>query len=91
MVQDVFYFRSDDGYTAVHTAEGEHLIRTALAELAEGLDPEVFWQIHRSTIVNMAHVKGTQRDESGRLLVLLGGTDAELVVSRAYAQRFRQM
>lgn len=90
-INDVLYFRSDEGYTAVHTADGEHLIRTPLAELAEGLDPEVFWQIHRSTIVNMAHVKGTRRDESGRLQVQFGPAGAELAVSRAYAQKFRQM
>ncbi len=90
-IHEVLYFQSDDGYTAVHTAEGEHLIRTPLAELAEGLDAEVFWQIHRSTIVNMAHVKATRRDESGRLQVQLGASGIELVVARAYSPRFRQM
>jgi DNA-binding LytR/AlgR family response regulator len=90
-VNDVLYFRSDEGYTAVHTADGEHLIRTPLAELIDGLDGEVFWQIHRSTIVNMAHVKTTRRDETGRLQVQIGPGRIELVVARAYASRFRQM
>ena len=90
-VQEVRYLQSDDKYTAVHTAEGEHLIRTPISELAGGLDPEIFWQIHRSTIVNMDQVAATRRDDSGRLFVRLRGGDAELPVSRAYAGRFGQM
>jgi DNA-binding LytR/AlgR family response regulator len=36
-------------------------------------------------------VRATRRDESGRLFVLFKNSDVELAVSRAYAQRFRQM
>ncbi|MBP0639007.1 LytTR family DNA-binding domain-containing protein [Cupriavidus sp. AcVe19-6a] len=90
-IQEVMYFQSDDKYVVVHTREGEHLIRTPLAELIAGLDPEVFWQIHRSSIVNMEFVAGTRRDESGRLLVRMRNSDTELPVSRAYMHKFRQM
>lgn len=90
-VQDVRYIQSDDKYTVVHTAEGEHLIRTPISELAIGLDATLFWQIHRFTIVNMDQVAATRRDDSGRLFVRLRGGDVELPVSRAYAARFRQM
>ena len=90
-VQEVRYFQSDEKYTLVHTVKGEHVIRTPLAELAGGLDAETFWQIHRSTIVNLDHVAATRRDDSGRLFVQLQGGGPELPVSRAYVQRFRQM
>lgn len=90
-IQDVLFFQSDDKYVVVHTREGEHLIRTPLQELIDGLDPEVFWQVHRSTIVNMEHVAGTRRDDSGRLFVRMRGSDTELPVSRAYVHKFRQM
>ena len=90
-VQDVRYIQADDKYTAVYTADGEHLIRTPISELASGLDPEIFWQVHRSTIVNMDQVAATRRDEGGRLFVRLRDGDTELPVSRAYAGRFRQM
>lgn len=90
-IQEVLYFQSDDKYVVVHTQEGEHLIRTPLQELIDGLDPEVFWQVHRSTIVNMEHVAGTRRDDSGRLFVRMRGGDTELPVSRAYVHKFRQM
>lgn len=90
-VQEIRYLQAGDKYTAVHTAEGEHLIRTPISELAMGLDPEIFWQVHRSTIVNMDHVAATRRDETGRLFVRLRSDEVELPVSRAYAGRFRQM
>ena len=90
-VDDVLYFQAADKYTCVVTREGESLIRTALAELAEQLDPEVFWQIHRSTLVNMNAVASTRRDLGGRVFVKLKDGHTELPVSRAYAHLFRQM
>lgn len=90
-VDDVLYFQASDKYTCVITREGESLIRLALGELAEQLDPEAFQQIHRSTIVNMAIVESSRRDLAGRVFVRLKGVKEELPVSRAYAQLFKQM
>ena len=90
-VADVLYFRADDKYTCIRTAAGEHLIRTPIAELAGQLDPAQFWQIHRSTIVNAAHVAGTRRDELSRLFVRIRGLGTELPVSRAYVHLFKAM
>jgi DNA-binding LytR/AlgR family response regulator len=90
-VAEVLYFRADDKYTCVHTASGEHLIRTPIAELAAQLDPEQFWQVHRSTLINLRFVAGTRRDELSRLFVRLHGHPAELPVSRAYVHLFKAM
>jgi DNA-binding LytR/AlgR family response regulator len=90
-VDDVLYFQASDKYTCVVTREGESLIRMPLAELTAQLDSEVFWQIHRSTLVNMNEVASTRRDLGGRLFVRLKDGVTELPVSRAYASRFKQM
>jgi DNA-binding LytR/AlgR family response regulator len=90
-VEDVCYFQANDKYTSVFTAEGEALIRTPLKELGESLDPHRFWQIHRSTIVNLAQVAATTRDLHGRTLIKLKARPEALAVSRAFAHRFRQM
>lgn len=90
-VADVLFFRADDKYTCVQTADGEHLIRTPIAELLAQLDLAQFWQIHRSTIVNLRHVAGTRRDELSRLFVRVRGHDGELAVSRAYVHLFKAM
>jgi len=90
-VADVLFFRADDKYTCVQTASGEHLIRTPIAELAAQLDAQQFWQVHRSTLVNLRFVTGTRRDELSRLFVRLRGFDGELPVSRAYVHLFKAM
>ena len=90
-VEDVLYFQAQDKYTCVVTREGESLIRMPLAELGPQLDPDSFWQVHRSTIVNMHAVASTRRDLGGRLFVRLKDHRAELPVSRAFAHLFKQM
>ncbi|CAH0144247.1 Transcriptional regulatory protein YehT [Massilia sp. Bi118] len=90
-VDEVIYFQSNDKYTSVFIADGEHLIRTPLRQLREQLDANAFWQIHRGVIVAARHVAGTRTDFRGRLLVRLKGRPEELVVSRNFADLFRQM
>lgn len=90
-VDDVCYFEANDKYTSVYTADGEALIRTPLKELADALDPERFWQVHRGTIVNVAHVASSSRDLAGRVTLRLRTRPERIAVSRAYAQRFKQM
>ncbi len=90
-VEDVLFFRADDKYTCVQTADAEHLIRTPIAELAAALDPGQFVQVHRSTIVNLAFLAGTRRDEASRLFLRLRGHAQELPVSRAYVHLFKAM
>jgi DNA-binding LytR/AlgR family response regulator len=90
-VDEVLFFRADDKYTCVQTASAEYLIRTPIQELAAQLDGERFWQVHRSTIVNLDHVAGTRRDELSRLFVRVRGHDNELPVSRAYVHLFKAM
>jgi DNA-binding LytR/AlgR family response regulator len=90
-IDEVIYFQSNDKYTSVFVADGVHLIRTPMRQLREQLDPQHFWQIHRGVIVAARHVAGTRTDFRGRLLVKLKGRDEQLVVSRNYADLFRQM
>jgi DNA-binding LytR/AlgR family response regulator len=90
-VDDVLFFRADDKYTVVRTAQGEHLIRTPIVELVAQLDPGQFWQIHRSTIVNANAIAAVTRDFRGQAHVKVRGRDESLVVSRIYSHLFKQM
>lgn len=90
-VADVCYCRSDSKYTAVVTAEGESLVRTPLRELAARLDPAVFWQIHRGTVVNANAIHSVRRDGSGQFEVRLKARPEVLKVSEAYAHRFKHL
>ena len=89
--EQVRYFQAADKYLIVATAQGEGLIRESLRELQAQLDQEMFVQIHRSTLVNMAWVERAQRDEAGHISLKLRGLDRLLPVSRVYAHLFRAM
>jgi DNA-binding LytR/AlgR family response regulator len=88
-VNDVLFFRSDEKYTRVRTREVDAVIRTPIRELLPRLDEQQFWQIHRSTIVNVAAIAGVTRDDSGRQKVQIHGLPEVLEVSRSFAHLFR--
>jgi DNA-binding LytR/AlgR family response regulator len=90
-VEDVLFFISDEKYTRVQTAQAEALIRKPIKELVDELDPQLFWQIHRSTLVNTHHIAGVSRDLRGRQLVSVKGHPEKLEVSRSYTGLFKGM
>lgn len=91
LVEDVAYFKADDKYTVVMTAEGEALIRKPIKELLDVLDPAAFKQIHRSTIVNMKAIASIARDDSGRGTIRLKNRPETLAVSITFMPLFRSM
>jgi DNA-binding LytR/AlgR family response regulator len=90
-VDEVLFFISDEKYTRVQTATIEALIRKPIKELVEELDAEVFWQIHRSTLVNTKFIAGVSRDLRGRQLVAVKGHPEKLEVSRSFTGLFKGM
>jgi DNA-binding LytR/AlgR family response regulator len=90
-VEDVLFFISDEKYTRVQTAKLEALIRKPIKELVDELDPQLFWQIHRSTLVNARAIDGITRDFRGRQLVGVKGNNEKLEVSRSYTHLFKGM
>jgi DNA-binding LytR/AlgR family response regulator len=90
-VADVLFFISDEKYTRVQTAQLEALIRKPIKELVDELDPKLFWQIHRSTLVNVNAVANVARDFRGRQIVSVKGRPDKLEVSRSYAGLFKGM
>lgn len=93
-VQDVLYFEAADKYVRLITpqreASSELLIRTPLRELVPRLDPDEFWQIHRSLVVNVRAIDKVVR-QHGRMRVHVKGRDETLEVSRMYAHLFKAM
>ena len=90
-VADVLYFEAADKYVRVLTATREFLIRTPLKDLIAQLDPQVFWQVHRSTLVRAGSITTVTRDEAGKLHLELAGRPEKLPVSRLYAHLFKAM
>ncbi len=90
-VEEICYFQAETKYTTVVTADQEVIIRTPLKELVEELDPTVFWQIHRATIVNVDAIAEVSRGAPGHLVLRLKKRKETLRVSQPYAHLFRQM
>jgi DNA-binding LytR/AlgR family response regulator len=90
-VAEVVYFEAADKYVRVLTAEREVLIRTPLKELMPQLDPTLFWQIHRGTVVRADAITQATRDEAGKLWLQLKHRAERLAVSRLYAHLFKAM
>ena len=91
LVDDVAYFQADSKYTVVMTQDGEALLRKPIRDLLEVLDPSMFKQVHRSTIVNLRAIAGVTRDDSGRGTVRLKNRPETLAVSQPFMALFRNM
>jgi DNA-binding LytR/AlgR family response regulator len=90
-VEEILYFKSDQKYTLVVTADGEALIKKTIKNLASELDPTMFWQVHRSTLVNVHAIDSVIRDDRGSLTLRLKQRPEKLAVSEAYNHLFQQM
>lgn len=90
-VDDVTHLQAQDKYVSLYTADCEQLIRISLKELADQLDPNLFVQVHRGTIVNMRSVVTAERDFTGRVMLTLKNVKEKIQVSRHYAHLFARM
>lgn len=90
-IDEVIYFRAQDKYTQVATANDAAQIRMPLKELLEKLDSDAFWQVHRSIIVRASAIRSVHRGDDGKQTLRLKGSDVELPVSSAFQHRFRGM
>ncbi len=89
-VEDVLFFQSDTKYTRIVMKDTEALMRSPLKELVEGLDEEVFWQVHRGVIVNAHAIDRAVREAPEKLIIHLKGHKETLPVSRQYYHLFKQ-
>ncbi|MBP8148898.1 MAG: response regulator transcription factor [Limnohabitans sp.] len=91
-VDEVQRLEAADKYVRVFTTDGaEVLLRTPLKELMQRLDAQVFWQIHRGSVVRATAIESVTRNDSGRLSLRLKGHANALTVSRLYAHLFKAM
>jgi len=87
---EISYLRADRKYTTLATSYGTFLINSSLREMKEKLDPKMFWQIHRSVIVNVGAIEVIYRTFRGALEVKLKDRSELLPVSAAHSHLFTQ-
>ncbi|MBA2590332.1 MAG: response regulator transcription factor [Alphaproteobacteria bacterium] len=90
-IEEVVFFQAQDKYTRVVTARGEAHIRRSLKDILPELDPDIFWQVHRSAIVRVTAVQQVRRDEDGGHVISIAGRAETLPVASSYVHKFRGM
>ncbi|MCX6856617.1 MAG: LytTR family DNA-binding domain-containing protein [Verrucomicrobia bacterium] len=90
-IDDVLFFQAQDKYVRVVSAKDVAVMRTPLKDLISQLDPETFWQIHRSIIVRASVIERVQKDALGHFHAKLRGHSESLPVSASFQSRFKSM
>jgi two-component system LytT family response regulator len=70
-VGEISWIQGASQYSRVHTKNGEYLLSRTLSALEGELDPRRFFRIHRSAIVNAAHVRKVCSNGDGRYRIHL--------------------
>jgi two-component system LytT family response regulator len=92
----LFFLRTDEidwveaagNYVRLHVGPGSHLLRETMNAIEGRLDPEKFFRIHRSRIVNMERIQELQPWLNGEYAVLLR-TGTRLTLSRGYREKLQ--
>ena len=90
-VDEVIYFSAATDHTRVVTASGEASIQKLLLDLLHELDPETFWPVNPTTVVNAHAIAGVSRDFLGRMSLKLKRRGETLSVSSLHQRRFKRM
>lgn len=81
--EDILWIESDGDYVRLHVSDKSRFVRMSLHKMMEKLDPAHFVRIHRSTIVNLRHMRKASPALYGEYMVeLTNGT--KLKVSRTF-------
>jgi two-component system LytT family response regulator len=88
-MSQIRWIAAERSYARIYVGSVSYAMRSSLARIAERLDPERFVRIHRSTIVNLDHVRDVVRWFGSDYMVRLND-GAELRLSRTYWQGLKE-
>lgn len=88
--QDVGWIEANDNYVVFHTASERHTVRITMNKLEQMLRSDLFIRIHRSTIVNVEHVRELRPLAHGDYSVSLRN-GVELTLTRSYRRRVHEL
>jgi two-component system response regulator AlgR len=89
-IQRVVCLLAEDKYTTVVHEKGKTVIEDSLTDLEKRF-PENFFRIHRNALISRRHIRGLARDNEGRALAVLSGTDVRPEVSRRNFAALRKL
>lgn len=86
--EEIDWIEAAGNYVNLHVGKESYLLRGRIRELEKRFDPEKFFRIHRSTIVNLDRVKELQPMFKGESIVVLKDGQ-KLPASRSCSQRLQ--
>ncbi|MDB6113492.1 MAG: Two component transcriptional regulator, LytTR family [Lacunisphaera sp.] len=87
---DIIWVESQADFVKVHTTGSAQLVRETLQSLEQRVDPAKFLRIHRSSLVNLEHVKKVTPALYGDYTVLMSD-DSKLRLSRKNRGKLKQL
>jgi two-component system LytT family response regulator len=88
-VDEIDWVEAAGNYVRLHVGTTSHLLRETMNAIEGRLDPEKFFRIHRSRIVNMERIQELQPWLNGEYAVLLR-TGTRLTLSRGYREKLQE-
>ena len=88
-LDDVIYCQSQDNYTQFFLTDGKRImVSKTIKHFEELLDPDRFFRVHRSNIINLRYIDKYVRGEGGYAVMKQG---ARIPVSRRRKEAFLQL
>ena len=87
--RDIQWIEASGNYVKIVTAEGSHLLRSTISDLAEQLDPVCFLRVHRSAVINTEVLESVETNPAGDYFLRLPG-DQRIKCSRTYRNDLRE-
>lgn len=87
---DIIWIESQADFVKVHTTGAAQLVRETLQSIQDRVDPAKFLRIHRSSLVNLQHVKKVTPALYGDYTVLMSD-DTKLRLSRKNRAKLKQL
>ena len=88
-VEEIVYLEASGDYTVITTKNDQFVSSSGIGKLEEIMDPDLFIRVHRSTIINLNHLKEIERHFNGGMIVKMQ-SGKSFPVSRTYAKLIRK-
>jgi len=84
-VEEIDWIESAGNYVQIHTPDDSYLLRETMINMEEKLNPDVFFRVHRSTIINLNKVKELEQWFHGDYQITMKN-GKKLTLSRNYKE-----
>lgn len=89
MIDDILFLEASGDYTVITTKGDQYVSSSGIGRLEELLNPDMFFRVHRSTIINIHHLKEIEKHFNGGMIAKMHNGKT-FPVSRTYAKMIRR-